>query len=65
MLTPEEFKILSLQYAEQVQLYAKEIRKAREKLRYLRMEKRSWENKAAMLLNTELFEEYEPKVRKN
>lgn len=60
MLTPDEFKIMMLNYAEQVKYYDKEIRKARANLRMLRIQRKEWQRKQESLCHTELFAEYEP-----
>lgn len=60
MLTPDEFKIIMLNYAEQVKYYDKEIRKARANLRMLRIQRKEWQRKQESLCHTELSTEYEP-----
>lgn len=61
MLTPDEFKILAMNYEEQVRFYTREIRKKRDELRTLRELRKDWERKQRSLYNHELFEEYESK----
>lgn len=65
MLTSDEFKILLMNYQEQIKFYSKEIRKKRAELRVLRELRKDWERKQQTLYNTELFEEYEPKLEQN
>lgn len=60
MVNPEEFKKLSLEYAEQIKYYNREIYKVKEQLRYLRTIKKSWENKARSLVWHEMNKEIKP-----
>lgn len=63
MLTPDEFKIMMLNYAEQVKYYDREIRKARANLRMLRIQRKEWQRKQESLCHNELFAEYEPEFK--
>ena len=63
MLTPDEFKIMMLNYTEQVKYYDKEIRKARANLRMLRIQRKEWQRKQESLCCNELFAEYEPEFK--
>ena len=63
MLTPDEFKIMMLNYTEQVKYYDKEIRKARANLRMLRIQRKEWQRKQESLCSNELFAEYEPEFK--
>lgn len=62
MLTPDEFKIIMLNYAEQVKYYDKEIRKARANLRMLRLQRKEWQRKQESLLHNELSPSTNPEV---
>lgn len=63
MLTPDEFKIMMLNYTEQVKYYDKEIRKARANLRMLRIQRKEWQRKQESLCCNELFAEHETEFK--
>lgn len=60
MINPEEFKKLSLEYAEQIKYYNREIYKVKEQLRYLRTIRKTWETKAKSLVYHELNKDVKP-----